>query len=106
MTDRSANNPNAGLRPSGKRQVTGQSAVAPGSARKAAPEVVKTSRNPFAAIIDFFRGVFSETGKVIWPTGKEMVNYTIIVLAFLVVLIAIVASVDWAASWGLQKLFA
>lgn len=28
----------------------------------------------------FFKGVKSELGKVVWPTGKEVVNYTTIVV--------------------------
>ena len=43
-------------------------------------------------------------GKVIWPTGREMVNYTIIVLLFLIFVCALVAGTDWAASWGLRQI--
>lgn len=41
--------------------------------------------------------------KVIWPTGRQMVNYTLIVFAFLIILTAIVWSVDWVARWGIEQ---
>ena len=41
--------------------------------------------------------------RVIWPTGRQMVNYTAIVLAFLIVLTAIVAGVDFLAGLGVEK---
>ncbi|MDC7103207.1 preprotein translocase subunit SecE [Corynebacterium falsenii] len=113
MSDESTKSPAAGtpgdggaLRPSGKRQVAGQATTAAATSRSKAPEVVKTRRNPLTAIFDFFRGVFSEIGKVIWPTGREMVNYTLIVLAFLIFMIALIAGVDWVATFLLQKILA
>ncbi|HIW96385.1 MAG TPA: preprotein translocase subunit SecE [Candidatus Corynebacterium gallistercoris] len=115
MSDESPKTTNAGaagdggsLRPSGKRQAAGQATTSRAMATSTtrAPEVVNTRRNPFTAILDYFRGVFSELGKVIWPTGKEMVNYTLIVLAFLIVLITLIAGVDWVATWLLQQILA
>lgn len=91
------------LRPTGKRQRSGEATTA--RALNQSPEVVKTRRNPFTAIIDFLRGVISEISKVIWPTGKEMVNYTIIVLLFLIFVTALVGGVDWVSNVVLQKVF-
>ncbi|WP_298074326.1 preprotein translocase subunit SecE [uncultured Corynebacterium sp.] len=94
------------LRPSGKRQVAGQATTsrAVANSNSKAPEVVKTRKNPFSAIMDYIRGVISEMGKVIWPTGREMLNYTVIVLLFLIFVCALVAGTDWAASWGLRQI--
>jgi preprotein translocase subunit SecE len=57
-------------------------------------EPKKPSRNPFAAIWLFLRQVVAELRKVIWPTRNQMVNYTIIVLIFVVVLTAFVSLLD------------
>ena len=70
-----------------------------------APEVVKTRRNPFVAIIDFFRGVLNELSKVIWPTARELVTYTLIVLIFLILVTALVAGVDWVTTLGVRAAF-
>lgn len=51
-------------------------------------------RNPFAAIWLFLRQVVAELRKVIWPTRSQMINYTIIVLVFVVVLTAFVSLLD------------
>ncbi|GAB3132006.1 preprotein translocase subunit SecE [Tsukamurella serpentis] len=67
-------------------------AVAVGSPKK---DAAKTgSRNPFAAIWLFIRQVVAELRKVIWPTRSQMINYTIIVLVFVVVLTAFVSLLD------------
>ena len=43
--------------------------------------------------------------KVIWPTGKQMLNYTLIVFAFLIVLTIFVWGTDALASWLIRWIF-
>ena len=111
MSDESTKTPTTGsgdgaaLRPTGKRQKSGQATTARANASSKAPEVVKTRSNPFSAIIDFFRGVFSEMGKVIWPTGREMLTYTIVVLVFLVLLTVLVGGVDYLTNMLMRAIF-
>lgn len=112
MSDESTKTPVAGgageggaPRPAGKRQVAGTATTARATSNTKAPEVVKTRNNPFVAIVDFIRGVIREITKVIWPTGKEMVTYTLVVLAFLIVMTALVAGVDWVASELVKLMF-
>ncbi|GEM_PF-203864 len=95
---------NDAFRPSGKRQVAGQATTARATSAQA-PEIVEPRRNPFTAIADYIRGVFSELGKVIWPTGREMVNYSIVVLVFLVLMTALVGGVDWITGLGVRWVF-
>lgn len=45
-------------------------------------------------------GVKSELKKVIWPTKKELINYTTVVI----VMCAVVALVVWIIDSGLNKL--
>ncbi len=89
------------LRPSGKRQVTGAASSRAVSRQHQAPEVVKSRSNP----VEYFRGVGQELRKVIWPTGREMVTYTIVVLSFLVILTALVAGVDYLTTLGVRFMF-
>ena len=43
----------------------------------------------------FFRQVVGELRKVIWPTRKELVTYTVVCLVFVAVMVAIVTSLDY-----------
>jgi len=49
----------------------------------------------FGRIGRFFREVVSELRKVIWPTRKELLTYTAVVVSFLTVMTAIVAGLDY-----------
>ncbi|HVQ90912.1 MAG TPA: preprotein translocase subunit SecE [Mycobacteriales bacterium] len=42
----------------------------------------------------FIREVIAELGKVIWPTRKELVTYTIVVIVFVSIMVALVAGLD------------
>jgi preprotein translocase subunit SecE len=48
----------------------------------------------FGRIGGFFREVVSELRKVIWPTRKELLTYTTIVIVFVVVMTTIVGLLD------------
>ncbi len=54
--------------------------------------------NIFVRIARYLREVVSEMRKVIWPTRKEMITYSIVVVLFLVFMIAM--------TWGLDLGFA
>ena len=49
----------------------------------------------------FIRQVVAELRKVIWPTRKELVTYTVVALAFVIFMTVIVTSLDY----GFTKLF-
>lgn len=48
----------------------------------------------FARIALFFRQVISELKKVVTPTRSELVNYTLTVLGFVVLMMLIVSGLD------------
>ncbi len=48
-------------------------------------------------IKSYFKGVKSELKKVNWPTRKELINYTIVVLATVGVMVMVI--------WGLDLVF-
>lgn len=43
----------------------------------------------------FFREVRGELRKVVWPSRSEVLNYSLVVLVFLVVFTALVSLIDW-----------
>ncbi len=44
----------------------------------------------------YLRQVIAELRKVIWPTRKELVTYTTVAIVFILVMVAIVTSLDYA----------
>lgn len=50
-------------------------------------------------LINYFKGVWLELKKVSWPTGKEVVNHTVIVLVSAAIAIALTSAIDY----GLTK---
>jgi preprotein translocase subunit SecE len=49
--------------------------------------------------------VVAELRKVIWPTRKQLVTYTIVVLIFVSFMIALVALMDFVFGQGVLFLF-
>jgi preprotein translocase subunit SecE len=43
----------------------------------------------------FVRQVIAELRKVIWPTRRELRTYTVVALVFILVMVAIVTSLDY-----------
>mgnify|MGYP006277455461 CR=1 FL=1 len=54
-----------------------------------------TDRGFFGRIALFIRQVVAELRKVIWPTRRELIGYTIIVLIFVGIMAAIVGAYDF-----------
>ncbi|GAB3963860.1 preprotein translocase subunit SecE [Plantactinospora veratri] len=50
----------------------------------------------FGRLARFFREVVAELRKVIWPTRKELLTYTAVVVVFVAVVLTIVAGLDYA----------
>ena len=48
----------------------------------------------------FFREVVAELRKVIWPTRKELLTYTAVVISFLTIMTAIVVGLDFVFAKG------
>ena len=59
----------------------------------------------FARIARFTREVWAELRKVIWPTRKQMITYTTVVLAFVVFMIALVSGLDIVFLEGMDFVF-
>jgi preprotein translocase subunit SecE len=59
----------------------------------------------FARISLFIREVIAELRKVIWPTRKELVTYTGVVIVFVLIMAGIVAVLDFVFGRGVLALF-
>ncbi len=56
-------------------------------------------------IVRFLKEVVAELRKVIWPTRKEMITYTTVVLIFVAFMVALVALLDLVFAQGVLILF-
>jgi preprotein translocase subunit SecE len=80
-------------------ETRGSTAATPERGRPAA-------KKPLPARISlFYRQVMAELRKVIWPTRKELVTYTTVVIAFVLVVIAYVTGLDFAFSKAILAIF-
>jgi len=58
----------------------------------------------FKKIGKFFKDVSGELKKVTWPTKKELVNYTLTVIAFVVAMAVIIYVLDFLFGGGVRLL--
>lgn len=86
---------------------TGASAL--GSPGKGRPTPGRTAapKKPslFARLMRYLREVVGELRKVIWPSRKQLVTYTIVVLVFVSFMVAFIALLDWVFGQGVLFLF-
>jgi preprotein translocase subunit SecE len=59
----------------------------------------------FRAIARFIREVVAELRKVIWPTRKELITYSVVVVFFIAVMMAIITGFDTAFGYGVNWVF-
>lgn len=62
-------------------------------------------RGPFARIALFIRQVFTELGKVVTPTRRELFSYTGVVLVFVIIMMGLVWGLDQLFSFGVTWVF-
>ncbi len=86
---------------------SGDKPVKAGGKEKATPKRDRKAKkaSPFARLMRFVREVWAELRKVIWPTRKQMVTYTTVVLVFVAFMIALVSGLDWVFRKGVFWLF-
>lgn len=107
------------LRPTGKRSRQPTEAVeaepiektdeAKGGGKKKAKTAKKGDKgrvNPLAFVFTYLKQVIAELRKVIWPNRKQMVNYTAVVLFFLVFMVALIFVVDIGLAALVRGVFA
>jgi preprotein translocase subunit SecE len=62
-------------------------------------------QGPIGRVTTYVRQVVSELRKVIWPTRKELVTYTSVVLVFVAIMVSIVALFDFAFTKAVLAVF-
>jgi preprotein translocase subunit SecE len=61
--------------------------------------------SPPARLMRFLREVVAELRKVIWPTRKDLITYTIVVVVFVSFMVALVAVLDLIFAKGVFFVF-
>ena len=69
------------------------------------PRGLKRITTAVPRLLTFIRQVVAELRKVIWPTRKELITYTTVVLVFVVVMVLVVAAFDFAFTQGVLAIF-
>jgi preprotein translocase subunit SecE len=59
----------------------------------------------FARFRNFIREIISELSKVIWPTRKELLTYTTVVVVFVAIIMGIVWALDTGFGYVILKVF-
>lgn len=62
-------------------------------------------KNIFSRLALFIRQVVVELRKVIWPTRSELINYTIVVVFFVLLMSGIIAVYDYVFTQGVLFVF-
>jgi len=65
--------------------------------KKDKPSFIKRVGNFFKRIGRFFKNMWHELKKVSWPSKKEVLNYSLIVFAFMVVMGVIIGLMDFGS---------
>lgn len=60
--------------------------------------MAKTKKSFFGRISNWFRGMKSELKKVVWPTPKQIINNSLVVLVVMVVAGIVIGGFDELAS--------
>jgi preprotein translocase subunit SecE len=86
-------------RPAGKDKVAGKDRPTPKRNRK------DKKASVFSRLVRFIREVWAELRKVIWPTQKQMITYTTVVLVFVIFMVALVSGLDLAFGKVIEVVF-
>jgi preprotein translocase subunit SecE len=66
----------------------------------------REAKQPLPARLSlFYRQVVAELRKVIWPTRKELITYTTVVIVFVLMVIAYVSVLDYAFAKAILAIF-
>ena len=93
----------------GRRSAPVPSGEVSGAGGKGRATAVRDGRGPKVSMLSrlakFLREVVAELRKVIWPTRKQLVTYTIVVLVFVSFMVAYVAGLDYLFAQAVLLLF-
>ncbi|HBJ73601.1 MAG TPA: preprotein translocase subunit SecE [Actinobacteria bacterium] len=73
--------------------------------RSSGSQARPNKKNIFARLALFIRQVVAELRKVIWPTRKELIAYTAVVLVFVLIMAGFIAGLDFIFTKGVLFVF-
>lgn len=73
--------------------------------RSSSSQARPNKKNIFARLALFIRQVVAELRKVIWPTRKELIAYTTVVLVFVLIMAGFIAGLDFIFTKGVLFVF-
>ena len=62
-------------------------------------------KSPLGRLGLFYRQIIAELRKVVWPTRSELMTYTSVVIVFVAIIVAIVATLDYGFSKLVMAVF-
>ncbi len=65
--------------------------------KKAKPSFFVRVGNFFKRIGRFFKNMWHELKKVTWPSGKDVLNYSLVVFVFMVIMGIIIGLIDFGS---------
>jgi len=71
----------------------------------AAPVRAGGRGGPLRRLGRYYREVVAELRKVVWPTRRELVTYTTVVVIFVSIVVALVAALDFAFAKAVLAVF-
>jgi preprotein translocase subunit SecE len=81
-------------------------AVTAKGAKSVKPAKVDTSPGVGGRLARFIREIVAELRKVNWPSRKELITYTLVVLVFVIVMASLVNGLDYGFAWLVSHSFA
>jgi preprotein translocase subunit SecE len=92
-----------------KSDAKSEAAATKGEHKKGRPTPTRDRKESgpgmFGRLFRFLKEVVAELRKVIWPTRKQMVTYTAVVLVFVAFMVALIAGIDFGLARGVLALF-
>jgi preprotein translocase subunit SecE len=97
------------VKPKAKAKSDAKTAETKGEHKKGRPTPTRDRKESgpglFGRLFRFLREVVAELRKVIWPTRKQMITYTAVVLVFVAFMVALIAGIDFGLAKGVLALF-
>jgi preprotein translocase subunit SecE len=78
---------------------------ADGDDKSAKPKKDSDRVGVFGRLGRFVREVVAELRKVIWPTRKELLTYTSVVIVFMTIMVALITGLDYVFAKGVLLVF-
>ena len=97
------------VKPKAKAKSDAKASATKGEHKKGRPTPTRDRKESgpglFGRIFRFLREVVAELRKVIWPTRKQMITYTLVVLVFVAFMVAAIFGLDLGLTQGIDALF-